>query len=181
MRFSDVNIKSPCSEKLEPKLAGCSGQFCKACNKTVYDFRNVSEPEFSLQLSKQGSDRCGIFYEDQIYPELYQNSSTPRIIGLALSILRLLGLSTTEGRAQEGQKPEVENFVVDKTSHGLIPRYIFKIENPKKVQSRDAAMIASVEKDDQAEEKRARVKRRKHRRKFLGVFPIRRRRVVGKF
>ena len=176
MRYSDVKIESPCTEKLEKIKGGCGAYFCASCDKAIYDFRDVTEAEFGARLDEMGQEKCGIFYMDQINPEVYRNSVTPRLLAFVLSCLALIGISSTGAKAQGEQKPEVENIVRDRSSHGIIPRYGLKIE-PEKVVKKGGTITVAEEKPKEEEPV---YKRKTKRRKFLGIIPLRRRHVRGR-
>ncbi|MBL4658583.1 MAG: hypothetical protein JKX73_11320 [Flavobacteriales bacterium] len=182
MRFKDVNIKSPCTEKLNASPAGCSGFYCGSCDKIVEDFREVSENNFNKRLAELGPERCGIFYTDQIYPERYQNSSTPRLLGFALTILTILGLSSSEIQAQSENKQGVENIVRDRQSHGIIPRDGLKVDNlAREDASEKHGTVTVAPEKDKKEESVVEAPVKEKPRRILGIFPRKRRTVLRGF
>jgi len=178
MKFTDVKIGSPCTEKLEKRGGDCSEYACASCAQTVHDFRNVTEYEFNKRLENIDSDRCGIFYMDQIDTEVYRNSATPKLLGFALSLLTLIGMSGSAVKAQTEHKSETENIVRDRASHGLIPRYGLAIE-PAEPLKKEGTITACQKKQQKKKEYDRNVASK--RRKFLGIFPRRHRVIRGKF
>ena len=176
MKISEVRIKSPCKEKLERSSDGCSGYFCSSCDQTVYDFRDSSEEDFNQRLEEMGTKACGIFYLDEIHPENYRYTSTPRLLSFALSLLAIIGICSSNVKAQT-QNSQVENIVRDRSSHGIIPRYGLAIEPDKEVatESSEANNTIKVIKPDIEDKPFAveiKQRRKKYRRMLFGFIPL---------
>jgi len=60
-------VTNPCREKWENMQPNALGRFCDLCNKTVVDFRHLSDDEITAYiLSRKNMNTCGIFQKKQI-------------------------------------------------------------------------------------------------------------------
>lgn len=63
--LSNLKIENPCPMLLgRLKGEGAANYYCNSCEKTIVDFRELSDQEVFAKLQEGTS--CGIFYDDQL-------------------------------------------------------------------------------------------------------------------
>lgn len=61
-----LKIPKPCHENWEAMTPNEQGRFCMSCQKTVIDFRVLSDKEILDYITNASSNTCGRFNEDQL-------------------------------------------------------------------------------------------------------------------
>jgi hypothetical protein len=74
MKSIQLNIPTPCHEKLGNMKATTLGNYCFSCNKEVVDFTKMSDDSIINYLSKNKAS-CGTFKQSQLDRRLYSNAS----------------------------------------------------------------------------------------------------------
>ncbi|HEY6161787.1 MAG TPA: hypothetical protein VI112_11200, partial [Bacteroidia bacterium] len=64
-----ITVPKPCHEDWNKMSPQQQGNFCKSCNKLVYDFSKLSDGELMDFLSKRKEEKiCGRFNPSQLAP-----------------------------------------------------------------------------------------------------------------
>ena len=66
MKKISLTIADPCSENWDQMTANEKGKFCSNCQKTVIDFREMSDRKLAEFFKKPQGMVCGRFYQDQL-------------------------------------------------------------------------------------------------------------------
>ncbi len=110
--IKNIRFSFPCTERIDEMDICATDKYCKACQRTVIDFRNKTAEELEL-LKQTTPGLCGIFSEKQVA------KGYERYFQLAAASMLTIGLSTSfqNLHAQE----EADPFKIPATqSHGAV-------------------------------------------------------------
>ena len=66
MKKFALTIPKPCHENWDGMTPEDKGRFCGACQKTVIDFRSMSDRELAQFFKKPLTNACGHFHADPL-------------------------------------------------------------------------------------------------------------------
>lgn len=119
-----ISIPHPCQQDWETMTPAQRGRHCAACQKTVVDFRFMTDKEVITIIGKaSGGATCGRFMEDQLGRELIDKTQQPsfalRIVQRAAAVLLLLQSATATIWAQEAKTkvPAISQNTPKKAAH----------------------------------------------------------------
>lgn len=96
-----ISIPIPCHEKWADMVPADKGRFCAACQKTVIDFRRMSDREIAEAFS-QNNSLCGRFRSDQLNRDLVvQKEKNQFWAAASAAVISFLTLGNHEAVAQE--------------------------------------------------------------------------------
>ncbi|MFC6996716.1 carboxypeptidase-like regulatory domain-containing protein [Rufibacter roseus] len=101
-----VTVPTPCHADWNAMTPADKGKFCQSCQKTVMDFRTMTDAEVLTWLAKNKHKGCGHFRSDQLNRELQHATSSKKKLALRTVMLGFaawLGLKSAE--AQEASTP----------------------------------------------------------------------------
>ena len=105
----EINIPKPCGANWNHMSPNQEGRFCDSCQKTVYDFSNVSDNAIITKI-KSESALCGRFSAAQLNRELVASKKKSTI--WTASIAGILSfLSSANGKIQAQAKPETHQVI----------------------------------------------------------------------
>lgn len=70
MKKFNLSIPKPCHENWAQMTPAEKGRFCGSCQKTVFDFTNMSDRELAAFFKKPAGSVCGRFHQDQLNREI---------------------------------------------------------------------------------------------------------------
>ncbi|MCO4293896.1 carboxypeptidase-like regulatory domain-containing protein [Solitalea sp. MAHUQ-68] len=88
-----IQIESPCSKNWNNMTFNDQGRFCDSCQKTVIDFRNLSDNEIIEYIKITNAKTCGNLSQSQLNRVLAKPiSRTKRLFSVLGSLLISLGI-----------------------------------------------------------------------------------------
>lgn len=115
-RSFKLNIPNPCSEKWNNMDEDGRNKFCQSCQKTIYDFANLSNAEILDKLKKSKEKVCGRFTTEQLNQELKVHGERSFVsYRIFAGSLLLIGLAATPVFAQ-GDPIVIETETTDAES-----------------------------------------------------------------
>lgn len=102
----NISIPKPCHENWHEMTVAEKGRFCNSCQKTVYDFTQLSDRQLIDKINSE-SNICGRFLTTQLNKDLRvpKEKSSIWVAGIS-GILSFLSLGNQEIHAQERVKTE---------------------------------------------------------------------------
>lgn len=100
-QFQQLKVANPCPFVPKESNRNCDGFHCKGCNKTIIDFRGMTEEEI---LENIDENTCGIFNSDQLPSQKsIEWSKKPLFYGMML--MSFLGFSVRPVYGQTQPQP----------------------------------------------------------------------------
>lgn len=102
----NISIPKPCHENWQEMTVAEKGRFCNSCQKTVYDFTQLSDRQIIQKINLEPNS-CGRFLSTQLNKDLQlpKEKSSIWIAGVS-GILSFLSIGNQEVFAQEKVKTE---------------------------------------------------------------------------
>ena len=107
-----LQIPEPCHENWANMKPVEQGRFCLSCQKTVVDFRAMTDRQVLEYFSNYTGSTCGRFYPDQLNRNIVVGAQKPRqwykyMLSLFMPALLLANKASAQGRV----KPDVPKTV----------------------------------------------------------------------
>lgn len=107
-KYIQINVDSPCSEKVENMTPTACGAYCHTCSKEVVDFTALTDAEL-IDWLKRNQLGCGTFRADQLNKPLPLYETEPqrkpfRLWAAILTIASLLNIREAKAQQTNSQK-----------------------------------------------------------------------------
>lgn len=113
-KSATVSIPSPCSQNWDAMPASGKGRHCDSCQKTVIDFRHMSDGQILDIISGKGIPPCGRYLATQLDRPLVDTRLKTTFAGLlakrAAALLLLVQSATTATAQQAKNHTTVEQY-----------------------------------------------------------------------
>lgn len=106
----NLTISKPCSEKFNQFKQTSTGGFCNSCQKSVIDFRQMSDEQVIKHFNNKTGNTCGYFNTSQLNRviEIPEFKQPTRFRFLRVAALAFLSLTSLHNIQAQEQKPSIE-------------------------------------------------------------------------